>query len=668
MVRPRDVIADLQDAPVTVLLLGGVAVLLVLAFSSAGYPVTAWAPAGLVLLALLAAALLLLPHQLSALSRATVVAAGLLAAYVVWSFASIAWADDQGAAWTGANRTLVYLVIFLLFALWPQRGRPGATVLGAWVIGIAVVAAVQAVRVAGLAEPGTLFVDGRLRSPSGYPNANAALFLMAAWPAVVLAASRDLPALARGAFAGSAVVLFDVALLSQSRGSIYVTPVVFGLALLIAPWPLRTLGALLPVGAAVGASAPFLLEVRSRIVDDESAWSDGWLASGVQPIPVAVLAAALIVWLWARRERARGAPGVEPAGSPPHWRVVVAAVLAAVALFAVVDPGGRASEAWDSFKTGESQAGTPGRLGQGLGSNRYDFYRVAVDEFRDSPLIGVGADNFRADYLRDGRSNESPRYPHSIELRALAQTGIVGALLLLGAIGVALVAGVLSAWRAPPLRAVVAGASVIGATYWLAHGSLDWFFEYGGLGAAAFALLGLGCGCRDAPELWHRARAPLARPVAALGGLLVVAAAAVAVALPWLAEREIEAAARDWQTELAAAYARLDRAAGLDPLSDRPLLVEGSIAGRAGDLDRARRAFLSALERVPRNSYANLQLGAIAAEQGRRDDALARLRRASALAPRDPVIAAALGRVEAGRELTVALVNAALLGRAEVSV
>src|SRR6478672_2296436 len=93
--RPREVIADLQDAPITVLLLGAVTVLGVLAASSAGYPVTAWGPGGLVLLALLLIALLALPHQLQAAPRATLAAGGLLLAYVLWSYGSILWADDQ---------------------------------------------------------------------------------------------------------------------------------------------------------------------------------------------------------------------------------------------------------------------------------------------------------------------------------------------------------------------------------------------------------------------------------------------------------------------------------------------------------------------------------------------------------------------------------------------
>ncbi|MFL5844523.1 MAG: O-antigen ligase family protein [Solirubrobacteraceae bacterium] len=662
MPRPRDAIADLQDAPVTVLLLGAVIVLGILAASSGGYPVTAWAPSGLVLLALLLLALVVLPHQLQALSRSTTVAAALLTAYVAWSYASILWADDQGAAWTGANRTLVFLVAFLLFALWPQRGRTGAAVLGAWVLFLTGLALVEAARVAGAEGPGDLFVDGRLIAPTGYPNANAALFLMAAWPAAVLAGARDLPALLRGVAAGSAVVLADVALLSQSRGSILVAPVMVLAALLIAPRPLRTLLALAPVLVAVAVAVPSLLDVRSAVVDD------GSVAHGWAPImAVTALAAAAATFFIALLDASRAPAGTAPAGAPPRWKPAVALLAAAALIFVVADPGGKAGDAWDSFKKGQSEAGTAGRLGQGLGSNRYDFYRVSLDLFGEHALQGVGVDNFGADYLERGRSVESPRYPHSLELRTLAETGIVGALLLFGALGAALVAGIRAAWHAPPLRGVVAGASVLGAVYWIVHGSLDWFFEWGGLGAAAFALLGLACSCRDAPELWHRARPPLGRPLAGFAGLVVALVLGLSVALPWLSEREVAAAAKGWPRDPATAYARLDRAASLDRLGDRPYLVLGSIATRLGDLDRARAAFADAIDRVPRGSYANLELGAIAAQQGDRSEALARLGRAAELAPRDPVIAAARKRLRERRPLTVALVNAALLGRTGVA-
>ena len=138
------------------------------------------------------------------------------------------------------------------------------------------------------------------------------------------------------------------------------------------------------------------------------------------------------------------------------------------------------------------------RLTSGLGSNRYDFYRVALNEFVAHPLVGIGADNFQQQYLVHGRSDETPHYPHSVELRTLAQTGLVGALLALVGLGAALLAGVRAALasiarRADPLGGAVAAAALGGFAYWLVHGSVDWFWEFAGLGAPAFALLGLAC-------------------------------------------------------------------------------------------------------------------------------------------------------------------------------
>ena len=90
-------------------------------------------------------------------------------------------------------------------------------------------------------------------------------------------------------------------------------------------------------------------------------------------------------------------------------------------------PVTRIEAGWHSFKGGYAADSASGsRLVSGLGSNRYDFYRVALDEFLAHPLLGIGADNFQQQYLVHGRSEETPHYPHSVELRTLAQTGLVG--------------------------------------------------------------------------------------------------------------------------------------------------------------------------------------------------------------------------------------------------
>ena len=97
------------------------------------------------------------------------------------------------------------------------------------------------------------------------------------------------------------------------------------------------------------------------------------------------------------------------------------------------------------------------------------------------------------------------------------------------------------------------------------------------------------------------------------------------------------------------------------PFSDRPALIEGSIALRYGDLPRARAAFEEALDRNPRGQYATLELGAIASVQGDRARALALLRRAVALAPRDGTAREALAVVREGGTVDVAALNRRIL-------
>jgi O-antigen ligase len=114
----------------------------------------------------------------------------------------------------------------------------------------------------------------------------------------------------------------------------------------------------------------------------------------------------------------------------------------------------RARHAWDTFKSqrGYAANASGSRLTSGLGSQRYDFYRVALDEFLAHPLVGIGADNFQQQYLAHGHSEETPHYPHSVELRTLVQTGVIGALLALVGLAAALVAAARGTGHPEPSR------------------------------------------------------------------------------------------------------------------------------------------------------------------------------------------------------------------------
>jgi len=618
------------------------------------------------------------------------IAVGALAAYTALSFLSILWAGVPGDAWEGANRTLLYLLVFALFACWAQTGVTAALLLCGWVlamVGVGLFVLLHIDAAASATRLIALLPGGRLVYPAGYVNANAAQWLMAAWPALLLARERRLPWWLRGALAGGAVLLAEVALLGQSRGSVYAEPVMLVLVFALLPGRVRTFALLAPVAAGIAVVAPAVLRVGDRVSVLEAAnggvapHSPAVLHGATAAVHAAVvatllgaLAVGVVVAVGAALERRRTLSPT--AAARVHKGVAAVAIALLIALLAggwavAGNPVARAHHAWDTFKSPKgygANSNTGSRLTSGLGSSRYDFYRVALDEFAAHPLLGIGADNFAEPYLAHGRSTETPRYPHSVEMRTLAQTGLVGALLAVVGLGAAL----LAAWRAlaqrhpdAALARAVAAAAVAGFAYWVVHGSFDWFWEFAGLGAPAFALLGLACAL--APRTPEQAAPREQRPRWPLAVALGVAALAaiVSLAAPWLSSLEVESAARVWVRSPAQAYARLDHAARLNPLSDEPYVVAGSIALRLGEYAHADHEFALALQRTPGDAYATLERGAIASAGGDRREALALLQRAVRLAPRDPLALAALAEVRGGHRVDIGELNLSILRNAQ---
>jgi tetratricopeptide (TPR) repeat protein len=672
--RARGRLLDsLREAPATVPTLVALALFVVWAANQAGYPVTHWAPGGLIVLALLAMTVWIVPPRLHELTPTVRIALGCLAAYTALSFLSILWAGTPGDAWEGADRTLLYLLVFALFVGWRQRGASAAALLLLWTLALTVLAAVAALHIAGASssELVSLIPGGRLGYPTGYPNANAAQWLMAFWPALLLARSERLHWALRGLLAGSAVLLAQVALLSQSRGSLYATPVMLVFVFALLPGRVRTFALLVPVVAGIGASAHAVLAVGDHLRDGEVV--PATLHHAVAAIFVAAAAVALAVALGAAIESRSSLS--EPNRKRFQTGVTAGAMIALLAVIAgglavAGNPVKRVEKGWDSFKGGYGQQ-TGSRLVSGLGSNRYDFYRVAIDEFLAHPIVGIGADNFQAQYLVHGRSEETPRYPHSVELRTLTQTGLIGALLALTGLISALVACARAARVGEPLARHVAAAAVAGFAYWLLHGSIDWFWEFAGLGAPAFALLGMACSLAPSPagEASAPGRSPALRvpprgaPLA-IGAFFIVGAT-LSLGTPWLSQLQIESAARIWTHDPQTAYARLRSAARLNPLSDRADVVAGGIALRFEDLTRAESDFSSALDRAPEDAYATLERGAIASAKGQRSAALGLLTRAVRLSPREPLAGEALAAVRAGRVVSVGALNRAILLKGE---
>jgi hypothetical protein len=696
----------LRESPVTVPAFGAVALFVIWAGRDAGYPVTHWAPGVLVLLALLALTLSSVRLRLAEVPLAVRVAVACLALYTVLSYLSILWAQVPADAWEGANRTLLYLIVFALFALWSQSAGSAALLLGAWTLTMIALAAVVLLHIDSAAHPAALFSEGRLKYPGDYENACAAVWCMVLWPALLLSAGGRLHWALRGLFAGGTVLLADLALLSQSRGSLYATVIMLILVFALLPGRVRTFMVLVPIALAVGVTTPTALHVGDRLLHG------GDVHAALHAATAAIFLAALLVALLVALGAALESRGVLGEAVAARMRRAVGAIAVATLVAMLVggwvaagDPVARVKHGWQTFKGGyAADNANVNRLVSGLGSGRYDFYRVALDEFRAHPIVGIGADNFAQQYLARGHEKgQTPHYPHSVELRTLSQAGVVGVLLAVVGLGAALLVGgrvALSSIgrRTDPLGATVAAAALSGFAYWLVHGSFDWFWEFAGLAAPAFALLGLACalaprrsadaaryqgadparyegadaaGASAAPrgpdrrdEPARSARGTMLRRVAIAAGAALALAAAASLVAPWLSQLQLQNAARIWPTAPRRAYGDLNDAARWNPLSDEPYLLAGSIALRFDDLARGDHEFSLALERDTDDAYATLERGAIASARGERQEAMRLLERTVRLSPNDELIREVLKVVREGRRVDIEELNRSILLKA----
>ncbi|MGH2944175.1 MAG: O-antigen ligase family protein, partial [Solirubrobacteraceae bacterium] len=411
-----------------------------------GYFERSWMPGAVLILTVGAASAVALRSELALPSRAAKVAVAAFAAYVLWSFASIAWAGNPGDALEGSQRALLYLACFVLFALLPWTPRSALVALIAFVATMTVVGTVTAVRLAGDTPIGELFVDARLRVPVGYHNAAAALWTMAAVPALVLAARREVGPWLRPPLLAAATLLLGLAMLCQSRGWLYTLPLVLLAALLLSPDRLKLA---LFAGFAlceVAIAAPDLLAVNSAGADLDPVAAqralrpvlDGAMTTLAATTAGAFVAGIALVYaegvlrdrvvLTARGRRLIGA-GLAIA--------VIGGGSAAALVATDGDPLGRVDSAWTQFTSVDSEVVADGGSHlASFGSTRYDFWRVALEVWREHPVLGLGQDNFVDAYARLRRSAfEEPRWVHSLPLRLLAHTGAVGAALFLAFLG-----------------------------------------------------------------------------------------------------------------------------------------------------------------------------------------------------------------------------------------
>jgi hypothetical protein len=546
-------------------------------------------------------------------SPAAAVGLGGLIALGVWAALSSLWTPAPNVAIADGQRILVYALAFglgiWLVTLLGSRAQLSLVPLAAAGAFAGVITTVGMIG----ADDARAYLegDGTLEYPFGYRNANAAFFACAFFPALGLAADRNLDWRGRGPALAVATLCAGLAMLSQSRGSIPAALIALAAYLVFSPLRLRALCwlalAMLP---ALGL-LPALTDLYQAANDFGLRAAGDELEAAAIALALTTGAALLVGSAAARFERfVPGVGSVSPRTNRGIFVVFAVGVVTAIValVVAVGDPIDWTAERADEFRSGTADlTAESSRFTFSLGTDRYDLWRVAVDDAGEQPLRGTGSGGFQYSYLRGRESSSQTAVDaHSVELEVFGELGAPGLLLLLAALGGAAV-GAARARRLGPQPAAVSAIALAAGSYWLAHASIDWLWAYPAITAPVIALLGSACA----------ARVMTPKSAGFGAGRYSIAAAAVVLAIsmvpPFLSERYVNSAYADWRVDLPQAYEDLDRARALNPFAHAPLLAEGAIADAAGDRGRAIAAFRDAAEERPEEWGAHFLLAELLA-------------------------------------------------------
>src|SRR4051812_22904648 len=410
-------------------------------------PMEARLQVGIAALTLLAIAALLFGRGMRASSTTSGWAGlALLLGFAAYSGLSLAWSIAPDGSWGELNRALAYVLVAAV-GLVVGSSVPRALERAALAL-VVIATAVALYALAGKAIPGvhigpvdfnhTAFFS-RLRAPLSYWNALSLFCVLAVPVALRAAGERRRPALV------AAVLLLTTVGLTYSRGGVAVLVVAFVFLLLVGPERLRlaVVAAVAVIGAAPALVVGFTRhDLTHDAVPVAQRTGDGLLFAAALLGGIAI---ALVLEHFLVPRAGRVAP-------LPRRRVLVlttTGLLVAVALgvagLAASHRGvtGTISHGFDSFKSVKfERQNDPARILQTNSGNRWVWWSEAVGAWADRPVAGWGAGSFPLLHHRYRQNPLEVLQPHSVPLQLLAEVGLIGALLALGALGLLTTAGV----------------------------------------------------------------------------------------------------------------------------------------------------------------------------------------------------------------------------------
>jgi hypothetical protein len=578
------------------------------AASGGGYLPTTWGWATLGPAAIAAAALFL--QQDLRTTRAGAAFGILLVLAVAWTGASLLWTDSVPRTVNEIERDLVYVATVYAILVLP-RNRLALTA--------GILAATVGVCVAGLVTrlfPGQYGLDAdsahRLARPVGYWNAMGALAAIGTLLALGLASDARSRVL-RACASASPVVLLPTLLFSASRGA--AIALAAGIAVALALHRERGRSAVVTVVTGVPAAAAVLFSARSHELTGVPS-SLGAATHEGHTLAMLLLALAVVALL---------APLVVDVTTPmlprlPRLAPRTASALAAIAIgagvVAAVVFGGKAYDAFSApTKFGQTSLGA--HLFSLSGHDRSTYWHVALNDYRDHPLLGSGAGTYDLYWTRDRPFGAGALDAHSLYVETLAELGPLGLALLVAALGAPFLA--LRGARDCPLVPALAAAF----SAYLVHAAADWDWEL-----PTLTLVALICGATLAGSDERRVRVR-ARPLVT-AFVVAVAVAAVAIQRGNDATAEANTALRGGHE--AEALRSAHRASRWAPWAAEPWRVRAEAERALGHVDLAQRNARKAATKDPRDwigwfGVANLTTGA------EHESAVARVRGLNPFAP-----------------------------------
>ena len=598
------------------------------------YRLSWWGPIALVLLVILLGSVLARPAAPPAGALTTIIG---LTAFWALALISTGWAESADQASIEASRWLLYVSVFALLVLLLRNDGLSKLALAATAAAPLVLAGyVLILSLGGTAD--SLFVSGRLHEPLGYVNGQASYLLLGVWPLIAVAETTRRVWVGASAV-GIATLLTSLTLLTQTRAILPVVAITVIAVVAIFPGRIRRVWVLIFITAGTLAASPPLLDLYAGSRAPGSVPpSDDIRRAALWALAVAL--ATGVAWGAAQVARRRLEGGVRfslAANGPVSLGVLIAVgtATALLALGTIGNPTDYARDQWDAFT--QLDGGGENTRFASAGGNRYDYWRIALREFEDEPLRGVGAGNYDRDYFRLRQTAEAIRQPHSLPLQTLAELGVLGLLALLAVlvpIFVGLGQRVRSVRRGETHPALIVAAAGTFLT-WFVHSLIDWVHLIPGLTMVALVAAAVLVGP------WRKTRAIAGwRWIPIVVGATAVVFGAVTIARLTLADHYRSQGEDLLATEPTRAFEKAQDALSLNDQALPTYYLKAGAYARLNEYEQARATLLHAARLEPHDHVPWVLLGDLAVRRGDFETAGESYGRASKLNPRDTGISA----------------------------